>query len=78
MQPAVSHPRVSLEEFRAFCAFFFLLQRHQAEAAAAAAAAAAGAGGAAAAAGASQGRGVTAPMLRLIFSAADVGSGGGT
>lgn len=64
LQPAFCLTRVSLEEFRAFCAFFFLLQRHQAEAAADA--------------GASQGRGVTAPMLKLIFSAADVGSGGGT
>lgn len=57
--------RFSLEEFRAFCAFFFLLQRRGAEAA--------GAEG-----GANGGRGAIAPMLKLIFAAADVGSDGGT
>jgi hypothetical protein len=46
---------VSAEEFRAFCAFFFLLQRRQVEAQQ------------------DSGRSVTATMLRLIFTAADVG-----
>lgn len=51
---------VSAEEFRAFCAFFFLLQRRQAEVQRDA------------------GTSVTATMLRLIFTAADVGISGGS
>lgn len=64
---AFSHICISLEEFRAFCAFFFLLQRRQAEAASPEVKV-----------GVRAGSGATAPMLKLIFAAADVGCGGGT
>lgn len=53
--------RGSLEEFRSFCAFFFLLQRRQAEQR--------GAAGATSS--------VTMPVLKLLFTAADTGVAAG-
>jgi hypothetical protein len=49
--------RVSLEEFRSFCAFFFLLQRRQAESRG----------------GVGSMSSVTPPVLKLLFTAADTG-----
>ncbi len=61
-------PRISLEEFRSFCAFFFLLQRRQAELQQEEE------GGREVGAGCT---GVSAPILKLLFTAADVGMEGG-